>query len=144
MAESMKTYSSRNQIQVSKKSKYCDLSDQFGYEICGNQPAHGIQWFKVNDRRFRSGSLILNDGRMNEITKILAVGNSFYFVCLALSFVSVENELSSVKIEKYTPETKTIIEYSSDIHTNVYEKIKCNGNDYVFIGNLEVARAISK
>lgn len=84
----------------------------------------------------------MNDGRLNEITKILTIGNNFYFVCIALFFVSVEHQLNSVKIEKYTPEIKSIIKYSSDVHTNLYEKKKCNGNEYVFIENLEVARAI--
>lgn len=115
MAGSMKTYSSKNKIQVSKKSGSVDLNDQFEYDVLENQPVQEIQWLQFNDRRFRSGFLILSEGHMYEIMKILAVENSFFFLCVKVSFVSVENELSSVKITKYITEVKKIIKYSSDI-----------------------------
>lgn len=135
MAESMKVYSSQYEIQVPKKSTVCQLE---------NKSLREISWFQYNDKRFRIGFIILNDGCLYEITKILASENCFYFVCTGLLLITVQNEMNSVKIEKYTPEIKTVIEYSSDIHTNVYEKKKCNGDDYVYIENVDIARAIKK
>lgn len=133
MAESMKAYSNENKIEISRKSSLCE-----------NESIREIQFFQFNDRRFRSGFLILNDGCLHEISKILAIDGKINLVCKALSFCNVEKELSSVKIEISRPEIETSIEYNSHIHTNIYEKKKCNGNQYVYIENLEIERVISE
>lgn len=100
-----------------------------------------VKWIQVNDHKYQAGLLLLHEGALHEIKKLLHFESNYYFYAHKFFFVGKDSFTNSIKISKMTPEINTLIKFNQLCTPNLFKKKNIDNEFFVPLDTLEIRRA---
>lgn len=101
-----------------------------------------VSWIQINSNYYSKNYFVIHDDHLHEIQGIIRFKDQICFLCNEFNIIEFDSFLNSVKIEKKSPVSYSIVKHNNIDSFKSYEKKIIAENMYIIVDTVDVWRLI--